>query len=410
MLALLFLFLELSHAKFIKSTISLTEQQPAIYLTKFGVDVGTATYDLKIKLSKGPKEYNDKKYQLQMALIRDDRWNPDVLSCNFQEVHQIDKVDIPADGSWVRDIKGFIQEKDEPHFWYFVLGDCDKVLGKESKFRMEMNILNENNSHLSAEQKGLLRIYYILVLVYLVGLGANLYQLYRVFQVNESIEGNMLMLNIAVLLQVGSMIFYIIHLTTYESNGKGVGAFEFFGGACELLTEFILIVLMLLLADGWTIRYKEFPNPEVYYPMVITVGILQLVFAGIGRVTEDSYNKFSDFDGGAGYCLIIMRLLMIVWFLYNYSECISKIPLQAKNFLNKFSALSLGYLISFPVLWIVCTGKYDMSRHKILTIGMLAMNGLAMMLLSALFSKGSSYYKISTMSSTILPGSKPHHY
>jgi hypothetical protein len=410
MLAILFLFIELTHAKFIKSTVYLNENHPAIYLTKFAIDVGTASYDMKLKMSKGPKEYNDTKYPLKLALIKDDRWDPDMLNCNLNNANKIEKVELPADGSWVRDVKGLIQEQEDPHFWYFILADCDKTLSKETKLRLEISILNEDGSHLSAEQKGLLRIYYILVFVYFLGLGANLYKLYRVFQVNESIEGNMLTLNFAVLFQVVSIVFYILHLTTYESNGKGVGAFEFFGGAGELLSEFILIVLMLLLADGWTIRYKEFPNPEVYYPMLITVGILQLVFAGIGRVTEDTYNKFSDFDGAAGYCLIIMRVIMIFWFIYNYSECAPKLSLQAKNFFNRFAVLSLSYLISFPLLWLICTGKYDMSRHKIFTFGMLLANGLAMIILSSLFSRGSAYYKISTMSSSILPGSKAHNY
>mmetsp|Transcript_11477 Transcript_11477/g.1717 ORF Transcript_11477/g.1717 Transcript_11477/m.1717 type:complete len:97 (+) Transcript_11477:487-777(+) len=68
---------------------------------------------------------------------------------------------------------------------------------------------------------------------------------------------------------------------------------------------------------GWTINYKELPDLELTIPLSVVVIMLNFVVVGLGRITEDSYYKFSDYEGAPGYILLVMRLGLWVWFAYN---------------------------------------------------------------------------------------------
>jgi len=51
---------------------------------------------------------------------------------------------------------------------------------------------------------------------------------------------------------------------------------------------------------GWTIEFKELPDMELTLPLSIVVIMLNFIIVGLGRITEDSYYKFSDYEGIPG--------------------------------------------------------------------------------------------------------------
>mmetsp|Transcript_2924 Transcript_2924/g.2644 ORF Transcript_2924/g.2644 Transcript_2924/m.2644 type:complete len:238 (-) Transcript_2924:228-941(-) len=221
-------------------------------------------------------------------------------------------LNIPSDGRWSESFSGELGEPDVPHIWFFTIADCNLTLGDSSKLRIELSILSGDKSELSVEMKGMKRIYIFVCIIFVLMLGNNIWKLYKYFTAVEEIETNLVMLNLAVVFQFISMIFHILHISAYEGNGRGVGAFVFFGNATGLISQYIMIVLLLLIADGWTILYKNFPSPEAYLSVIILVGLLNLIIAAVERTSDDAYYLFSSFEGTVGWCLFAFYTIHFV--------------------------------------------------------------------------------------------------
>lgn len=95
-----FLFvMALVTAKNIKSTVQLSKDQPAQYLTKFGVDLGTGSYDLRVRLSKGNKDYTyGKTFPIELLLYRDVDWDMAAFTCESKHKAVNVTLNIPSDG------------------------------------------------------------------------------------------------------------------------------------------------------------------------------------------------------------------------------------------------------------------------------------------------------------------------
>jgi hypothetical protein len=75
--------------------------------------------------------------------------------------------------------------------------------------------------------------------------------------------------------------------------------------------------MFILMASGWSIKYRDFPDADTYIPIVLLVVLVNLMVVGLGRITNDSYYKFSDYEGVPGYIVVVIRVLLWVWFFYS---------------------------------------------------------------------------------------------
>ena len=257
------------HCKYMRDTIYITEDQPAAYISKFGVDIGTGSWEMKARLSKGNKDYGDKTYPVQLLLYRDRDFTEQAFTCETSSSAIAHQIDLPSDGKWSEMHSGQLGEPDTPHIWFLVLADCDGYLGPKARVKVDLTILSGDESHLSVELKGMKRIYIVACIILSILWGSNIWKLYRFFTTRDSVETNIIMLNIAIALEFVSLVCHIVHISSYEYNGKGISAFEFFGNAFGLLSEFIMMILLLLIAHGWTLKYKEFPDPDIYIPCLL---------------------------------------------------------------------------------------------------------------------------------------------
>jgi hypothetical protein len=179
---------------------------------------------------------------------------------------------------------------------------------------------------------------------------------------------------------------------------------DFFSQAFETISYLIITILFLLVASGWTIKYKELPDADVFVPVALLSVFMHLLIVGLGRVTDDSYYKFSDYEGVPGILLIILRLGMWVWFFMNIRQQLSETQGQVAGFVFNFSIVASLYFLGVPILAIVSWLFRTYWRQKIITIGNLIIQTGIFFLLTYLFSEKSTYYKVSTMSQGILPG------
>lgn len=408
---LLFLLFSIASSKSVKNVFELSNDEPAQYLTKFGVDLGQGKWELKLKLVKGRKTFKkDMNYEVPLLLLRDSDWDDSVLSCKNTEKAMRSTLQIPADGTWSHQQNGTLGEAEEPHIWFFVFADCSRVLGETSKIRFELSIKSGDESELPVEMKGMKRIYIIVCILFTGLLGRNIFKLYKHFSEEEEIEAILVMLNVAVVCEFTSMIFYILHISAYESNGKGVAAFEFFGSSGNFISNFIMIFLLLLIAQGWSITFREFPSPEVYISVMIVLAFLHFILTAVEMSLSDAYYLFSDFDGLTGWLIFASRVFLLVWLIYNISEIIEKVPPNVNLFLRRFRLAASAYILALPALIVIAQALPPYKRHKFILGSNILVQGLAMFVLSWLFTSKKQLYKISVVSTSILPGHKSHNY
>ena len=235
-------------------------------------------------------------------------------------------------------------------------------------------------------------------------LSGNLLRLVRKFRKTEDLEPNLLVLNIAIACQFCGLCSEILHLWVYSYNGKGIVVFDFFFQALTVVSCLIITILFIIMASGWTLKYRDFPDADVYIPIALLIALLNLMIVGLGRITDDSYYKYSDYEGIPGYLVVAIRLGLWIWFLYLIKQLYGDGLSKQATFILNFGVLGSAYLLAQPILLLLSWVFATYWRNCVVSIGALLVQCLVFFLLTHLFSEKSNYYKISTMSESVLPG------
>ena len=126
---------------------------------------------------------------------------------------------------------------------------------------------------------------------------------------------------------------------------------DIFGNVFDMVSEVVMSVLVLMLANGWFTRFKKVDyddHIEFYGPMMVIVGMIHIMMAALIYVDQDAYHKYHDFHGWPGYIVITIKMVLVAVYMYFYSWTKDKISKEAKVFYNKIVPLGLMYLLSDP--------------------------------------------------------------
>jgi hypothetical protein len=398
-------------AKYVKSTVELSKEKPWAYLTKFGMDIGTGSWRLKAKLSKGNKVYSPvKDYPIELQVYRDDYWADLAYTADCSEKTSpgllASEIRLPSDGAWTRDQTGSIEEKSTPHIWVFVLADCEQQLGDYAKVKLEFSVYNTDDSHVSVEDQGLLSLYCYLAVLFFVALGANIYETYRRFVHNDELDSHLLVLNLAISLQFFSLVLEIFNLSAFHSNGKGVAAFELLSRSSDEISQLTLIMLLICIAEGWTVAFPDFPSVEANSVGFIIAGLTKLVLIALGKLSDDSYDKFSYYESVPGKLLLLLRVGLYVWFLSNISALFHKVPGRVRVFVRRLTLTGSLFFLSQPVVVIASLFFPPYLRNWIVVAGSVSIQMASMLGLSLMFTRQKSEFNKVRATGNSLPGYK----
>ncbi|CAG9314587.1 unnamed protein product [Blepharisma stoltei] len=400
------LLLNIVAAKLVSNTIYFSEEHPWKYLTKFAVDTGITHWQLKAKFAKPENKESADKVAAVFSIYIDDQLE-EILSlqdCKMKAElgRRRQRIFIPRNGDWA-EISGSFPQRKTPHIWYFSLSDCEGATYGE-KLKVELHITDDSGSEFSLEDYGLIYLYPVVLLAFLLVLSKNLMRLIENFKATDDIQPAVLILNISIGCEFIGIISEIIHLWIYSNNGRGFFIFEFFYQALDTISALLITVLFIIMASGWTLKYKDFPEPDLAIPIIVTIIMLHLVIIGVGSITEDSYYHFSDYDGITGALLIFVRVALWAWFVYYIKSLYESVRGGMIAFVLNFSIIVSAYFLSLPILVVISWIFKTYLRNKIVTIGGCVIQIAVSSFLTHLFSKKSHYYKISTLSDSVLPG------
>lgn len=404
MIFFLILLLE-TYAKFISTTIVITSDEPWKYISKFAMIIGKGKFEVRAQFL-SPILKSSEAIPFQTSIYIDKLW-PDVLStvsCTDKEntSGNTRQINLPTNGDWSNKVDGILTQNVKTHFWYLTFSKCD--ITTKHKIRLEIQFTNSDGSEFSAEDHGMQYVFPVILLIYFSFVFKNLLLLVTKFEKSEEIEPSTLVLSLAIFAQFSAIFFEVIHLWIYVYNGSGFLVFDVFHQSLQVISEIIITVMFILIASGWTLKYKSFPDADIYIPISMLVISINLVIIGLGRLADDSYHKYSDFEGISAFLLVAFRIASWGWFIYLVKDMDRSAGVKLMNFLFEFTILASGYLLSLPFV-IVLSWVFEPYWQKIVISLLSNLIQVAVFIfLTHLFSNHSAYYQLSTMSESVLPG------
>uniref|UniRef100_A0A7S3NVD6 GPR180/TMEM145 transmembrane domain-containing protein n=1 Tax=Euplotes crassus TaxID=5936 RepID=A0A7S3NVD6_EUPCR len=274
------------------------------------------------------------------------------------------------------------------------------------KIKIEITMTNDG-SHFSQEDMYLLPMYFLSFLFFTFFLGKSILEFYRDFKKEHTFENPLIPLMGSITIDFFHLMFMFIHMMFVWEFGKGVIELGVFGRLFKVISQGVMMWLMITIAFGWTITYKNMGEKDIYILSAIFIVMIHLLIGALTYIDDESHHKYHDFGGVQGVILVLLRVVIYGVFLYGIKETSNSANNKQKSFLWSLTVSATIYILSFPFLWVVSmiTDRYVINRF--ITFGTLAAQALAAYyLLHQLTKKGSSYYGASHKSKTILPGAK----
>jgi len=105
--------------------------------------------------------------------------------------------------------------------------------------------------------------------------------------------------------------------------------------------------------------------------------------------------------------VVFFRLGMFVYFLFGIRDTLKTAREKIKLFIMRFTLFGTAFFLAFPVILLISSFIADYVQHRIVTIGTLTIQSIAIVIMSHLFTSTSSdYYSASMKSNPLLPTGK----
>ncbi|CAD2113625.1 integral membrane protein GPR180, putative [Plasmodium vinckei] len=270
----------------------------------------------------------------------------------------------------------------------------------------EVNILQANNSHFSYELLHSPLFTSILTLLYV----------YLIYQYGEKIFKNIssrqnkhimvVCLAFVILIQLISNFLLFIHLLVYSKNGIGIELFKLTFNILNFLVQIIMCTMLLSLSYGLTIfeaKISNFTKIKVIFVVITFFHIILVVFDN--TYTKDSSSKFFDNDNITGYIILALRILLSIVYHINLSKLYKVTNQQTiAKFLQKLYICGLFYILSFPIIFMICYIFDTYWRQRFMLFGTAFLQYVSIYFITKMFLTNSEYFKVSDMSASDLPG------
>ena len=395
--------------KILNSYVGFTDEDRWVPITDFGMTTGTGNFTFRARTS-NPVPEDNTIYKVQLSIYLANYWAPALSSqtCGEKIRQAIRSYDvlIPANGEWSQEIVGKLTQRKRPQVWHFVISDCKNSLGLPG-VKYELQVVNPDNEHFSAEMIGVNKIYWFVLVLLVFALGKNSYEYFFKLNSDRDVSGPLPWLFFSIFLNIIGVLFASVHYYFYSADGQGLILMELFGELFLLIASLSVSCLLIIVASGWTLIYKDFPSPTKYAPIIVLVLFCHLAMIALNFVGEKT--SFSKYLGRKGLIVIFINLLMFFWFQLNIHGTSKNKDLKKNNFFYLFGIGGSIYFLALPLLVV---GVFLFPSHQsemiMITGSHLAQSAIFYFLFLIFTGKG-DFYKMNTVLN-ILPGSRSHSY
>ncbi|CAI2370389.1 unnamed protein product [Moneuplotes crassus] len=416
---LLAIFINVGNAVIFKKKVKLKGRNKFHFLTKFAIGEDKTGYtrmrarfirpwtqglDTPDTIPIDFNIYTDDQWDKVINLEDNDCWG----KASLQTIDQW--LNVPTNGEWTESVQHHLNADRQTKLWFFSVCDCEElahtILPTLPKVEIELFMINDE-SHFSQEDMYILPFYVVMFIVFLIFMGKSILEFYNDFKSEESVENPLIPLMISINADIMHLGFMCIHLFFIYSDGSGFFVFSVFARLFKIISQATMMWLLITISFGWTVTYKNMVETDIYILTAIFVIMIHLLIGALTYVDDEEHHKYHDFGGVQGVILMILRLIIFGVFVYGIKDTSNSADRKQKSFLWSLTITATTYILSFPTLWIISMFMDRYVINRFITFGTYSAQAFAAYyILHQLTKKGSSYYKASHKSKTLLPGAK----
>jgi hypothetical protein len=377
------------------------------YISKFGYNIGTGTWAVRFKTLRPSL---NKEVSITTDVFLDLEWDQVESEENVCARHKYRRASgtskIPANGEWSEWIQGSLSQAARPYIWYIAANDCGNELGSPTRLRFEFVARQEDGDEFSVEMIG--SFYIVLIeLAFFSFLCYNIHKECRkIIKSADGLHPVMYTLLAMVGLHFGSVLCQFFHLRAYSHDGVGFKALDVIAEILNVLSQVIGTSLLILIALGYTLLHSKLGNLDVVIPVVFIIAVLHVLLVGFGKIKDDASYKFYENEGVVGWVLLVLRGLLLVWFVWAVKETAKEASNNSRmiDFLQKFLIAGIVYFLSYPLVFVITGLFVPYFRYKVMTIGSFLMRFGSYLWMTKLFLSRGDYFQVSTLKNSFLPG------
>lgn len=382
------------------------------FVGKFGYGIGEGEYTVRMKIREGASI--SKRSDVYFNLFLDEEWD-DVLklersgkaSCEerIKRARRTELLYFEDAGEW-QNFTGSVAQKVRPHIWYFVVADCHNQYRDITGFLdYELHMTQPDGSEFGVEMRHMMAWNLLALVCLSVFVAWYVKRCQEFVRSAGDLHSVIQMLSLAIALQYTGQVLHTLHLQSYGSNGRGTVSLDLCSEVFVMLSQVVQTALLIAIAMGYTLL----PRYSCRIDIVKCVAAASLFFHGalvsFGKLQEESACKYHENEGAVGWVLLSVRLLLFAWFVAAIQRSQAQGGLRLHGFFQSFRTAGSMYFLAYPVLFIVVQVFAPYLQHPILQIGLLSMQTASDVWLAELFLSRGTYFKVSALSSSLLPAS-----
>jgi len=385
-------------------------------VTKFTMAHGEGNYDIKIWNEKPNKNFvKGESVPAVLAVYDMENWNKQfetfkceekVLLSNFRVY-----LDVPLNGEAFERTRT-LPNKNGTETYYFVLASCgdsyNHIQLQGNPIHYELRIFNVDGSHFGEEETGIQTVVILCLVPIFIFFAFHSFKLIQFYNSKAALDYPLVMLVVAVILECMNLSSRLLHTITYSYDGEGFALFEWTSTIFGNLSQFLISLLFLLMATGWTVKTLTTKDENLFVIMGIIGAILIVVMAVTGKISTSQIDSFHDYENWFGLLSLFIKLIFYFLFglqlINNYEKSEGRIKLHYIK-LGVFGSI---YLLSFPLSVLAADLLLPpYLRYKATTFATIIFQTATLLTYASFLSfKEGDYYPVMYKNGSILPMNK----
>ncbi|KAK9523982.1 hypothetical protein VZT92_017854 [Zoarces viviparus] len=268
--------------------------------------------------------------------------------------------------------------------------------------------------HFSAEEAGLHSFYFLLLLVYFIACCIYCRPVYQALRKGGPMHTVLKVLTTALALQGCSALCSYIHLARYSRDGTGIPLMGSLAEFWDMVSQVSMLYMLLSLCVGWTLsrgrkpqsRPLQWEQTPASTAVAVCGGVVQgaLLLWEQYSESESQHHSYHVQQSVAGLLLIALRVglaLLLASVLYQIIS--TERSTLKRDFYLCFAKGCFLWFLCHPVLFLLSAVFNEHQREKVVTVGVILCQSIAVVILYQLFLSRSLYWEVSSLSSVSLP-------
>lgn len=140
-----------------------------------------------------------------------------------------------------------------------------------------------------------------------------------------------LQLLIYISVEVTCRLLSLLHHLVFSFDGRGLFVFDLISNFLEALASSFLILILISIAKGWTIRTKHLKTTRNFYILGILLQLVLVVSHMWALCIVDPVFNTNSYETVAGYVELSIRFVCMVWFVFELKETFNHLEAVSFN-------------------------------------------------------------------------------